>query len=89
MIQFEELRLKLLESEKPLTELAAALGLDEMAKEIETLEEQTAAEGFWEDLQNAQKVTQRIASLKNKITHRLNAFWDNNICKACTVSKIA
>ena len=67
MIQFEELRLKLLESEKPLTELAAALGLDGMAKEIETLEEQTAAEGFWEDLQNAQKVTQRIASLKNKI----------------------
>ena len=67
MVQFEELRLKLLESEKPLTELAAALGLDEMAKEIETLEEQTATEGFWEDLQNAQKVTQRIASLKNKI----------------------
>ena len=67
MIQFEELRLKLLESEKPLGELAAALGLEEMAKEIDTLEEQTAAEGFWEDLQNAQKVTQRIASLKNKI----------------------
>ena len=67
MIQFEELRLKLLESEKPLTELAAALGLDEMAKEIDTLEEQTAAEGFWDNIQNAQKVTQRIASLKNKI----------------------
>ena len=34
MVQFEELRLKLLESEKPMSELAAALGLEEMAKEI-------------------------------------------------------
>jgi elongation factor G len=33
MVQFEELRLKLLESEKPMGELAAALGLEEMAKE--------------------------------------------------------
>ena len=39
MVQFEELRLKLLESEKPMGELAAALGLEEMAKEIATLEE--------------------------------------------------
>ena len=29
MIQFEELRLRLLESEKPLAELADALGLNE------------------------------------------------------------
>ena len=67
MVQFEELRLKLLESEKPMGELAAALGLEEMAKEIATLEEQTAAEDFWDDLKNSQKVLQRIASLKNKI----------------------
>ena len=67
MVQFEELRLKLLESEKPMGELAAALGLEEMAKEIATLEEQTAAEDFWGDLKNSQKVLQRIASLKNKI----------------------
>ena len=67
MVQFEELRLKLLESEKPMGELAAALGLEEMAKEIAVLEEQTAAEDFWGDLKNSQKVLQRIASLKNKI----------------------
>lgn len=67
MVQFEELRLRLLESEKPLKELAAALGLDEMAKEVAALEEQTAAEDFWGDLANSQKVLQRIAALKNKI----------------------
>ena len=67
MVQFEELRLRLLESEKPLKELASALGLEEMAKEVATLEEQTAAEDFWGDLANSQKVLQRIAALKNKI----------------------
>ncbi len=66
MIQFEELRLRLLESEKPLTELASALGLEEMAKEIAQLEEKTTAEDFWGDLANSQKVLQRIAALKNK-----------------------
>ena len=66
MVQFEELRLRLLESEKPLTELASALGLEEMAKEIAVLEEKTTAEDFWGDLANSQKVLQRIAALKNK-----------------------
>ena len=67
MIQFEELRLRLLESEKPLEELAAALGLKEMSEEVETLEKQTADENFWGDLANSQKVLQRISMLKNKI----------------------
>ena len=67
MIQFEELRLRLLESEKPLEELAAALGLKEMSEEVKTLEAQTADENFWGDLGNSQKVLQRISMLKNKI----------------------
>ena len=67
MIQFEELRLRLLESEKPLKELAAALGLQEMTEEVKTLEAQTADENFWGDLANSQKVLQRISLLKSKI----------------------
>ena len=67
MIQFEELRLRLLESQKPLEELAAALGLKEMSEEVKTLEAQTADENFWGDLGNSQKVLQRISMLKNKI----------------------
>lgn len=67
MVQFEELRLKLMENEKPLEELKAALGLEEMAKEVATLEEQTTAEDFWGDLANSQKVLQKIAALKGKI----------------------
>ena len=67
MVQFEELRLRLLESEKPMGELAAALGLEEMAKEIATLEEQTAAEDFWGDLENSQAVLKRISRIKEKL----------------------
>lgn len=67
MIQFEELRLRLLESEKPLTELAGALGLEKMNDEIASLEQQTADASFWDDVQNSNKVLQRIAQLKNKV----------------------
>lgn len=67
MIQFEELRLRLLESEKPLTELAGALGLDKMNEEIATLEAKTAETSFWDDVQNSNKVLQRISQLKNKV----------------------
>ncbi len=67
MIQFEELKLRLLESEKPLEELAAALGLKEMADELAELEERTTAEDFWGDLANSQKILQRIGMLKGRI----------------------
>ena len=44
MVQFEELRLSLLDYEEKLKQLREALGLDDMNKEIETLEAQTAEE---------------------------------------------
>ena len=67
MIQFEELRLSLLDYEEKLGQLREALGLDDMNKEIEVLEAQTAEDGFWNDLANSQKVQQRISQLKNKV----------------------
>ena len=67
MLQFEELRLQLLESEKPLKDLAEALGLEKMKQEIADLEAQTADNGFWDDIANSQKVLQRISQLKNKV----------------------
>lgn len=67
MLQFEELRLSLLESETPLKELADALGLEKMKAEIAELEAQAAEENFWNDLKNSQKVLQRTSMLKNKV----------------------
>ncbi len=67
MLQFEELRLELLESEQPLKDLAEALNLDAAKAEIAKLEEQTAVGDFWDDIENSQKVLQRISQLKNKV----------------------
>lgn len=67
MLQFEELRLSLLENEKPLEDLKAALGLDQMRDEIKRLEDEAAKDGFWDDLENSQKVLQRTSNLKNKV----------------------
>ena len=67
MLQYEELRLSLLDYEEKLTQLRDALGLDAMQKEIAELEAQTAEDGFWNDLDRSQKVQQRISQLKNKV----------------------
>lgn len=67
MIQYEDLRLRLLESEKPLEDLKAALGMEKMSGEVEKLEKQAAEDGFWEDIENSQKVLQRTKMLKNRI----------------------
>lgn len=67
MLQYEELRLKLQESEKPLAELKESIGYDQMSKEVKELEAQTAENGFWDDIENSQKVLKHISSLKNKI----------------------
>lgn len=79
MLQYEELRLRLMESEKPLKDLAEALGLDAMQQEVEKLEAESADENFWGDLENSQKVLQRISNLKSKISSygRLKADYDD------------
>jgi len=67
MLQYEELRLSLLESEKPLADLADAIGLTTLKTEIEKLEALTAEEGFWNDVANSNAVLKKLAGLKNKV----------------------
>ena len=67
MLQFEELRLELNSYSDKLKDLAEALGLEKMKKEIVALEEQSACDGFWNDLANSQKVLQRTSALKAKV----------------------
>ncbi|MDO4847663.1 MAG: peptide chain release factor 2 [Clostridiaceae bacterium] len=68
MLQFEELRLRLLQSEKPLGDLADALGLDKMRDELAEIEAKTAENGFWDDIKGSQVVLKRQSTLKNRIT---------------------
>ncbi len=81
MLQFEELRLELLESEKPLKDLADALGLDKMQEEIAELEKMSAADGFWDDLENSQKVLRRTSMLKNKVAdyNSINTLYEDTL----------
>ena len=67
MLQFEELRLKLENLYPDIEELANAIGLDALKREAAELDQRAAADGFWNDMESAQKVTQRAATVKNRI----------------------
>ena len=66
MLQFEELKRELEEQEKALEDLGQALGLEKLREEVEMLEHKSAEPGFWDNMEQAQKVTQRMAALKDK-----------------------
>ena len=68
MLEFENLRFRLLESEKPILNLREALAIDLVKNEIEQLEAQAAAPDFWDDMENSQKVLKRTGSLKAKLS---------------------
>jgi peptide chain release factor 2 len=79
MLQFEELRLSLQELEPELKDLAEALGLEGMKKEIAELDQKAAAPDFWNDMERSQKILQRSSALKNKISsyERLKASYED------------
>ncbi len=67
MLQFEELKLRLEGLFPDIEDLANASGIKQMERETEELDAQAAADGFWDDMDAAQKVVQKNAILKSKI----------------------
>lgn len=67
MLQFEELKLALTGLEPELLDLAEALDLTGMQKEVAELEKQAADPDFWNDMENSKKVLRRTSALKGKI----------------------
>ena len=67
MLQFEELKLSLEAIRPEIDDLKSALGLDSMKSEIEQLENRAAEPGFWDDMENSQKILQRTSNLKDKV----------------------
>ena len=67
MLQFEELKLNLEAMKPEIDDLASALGLGQMRSEIQQLENRAAEPGFWDDMENSQKILQRTANLKAKV----------------------
>lgn len=76
MIEYEELRFRLLESEDTVKNLKEALAIDMLKKEIAELEECSSAADFWDDMENSQKTMQRIGSLKAKVASYENVKND-------------
>ena len=66
VIEFDEYKQKITAMKPQLERLKNALKLSEAEAELDALEEQSAQDGFWSDLENSQKVQQRIKQLKNK-----------------------
>ncbi|MCL2507862.1 MAG: peptide chain release factor 2 [Oscillospiraceae bacterium] len=81
MLQFEELKLELLDYSKKLDDLRDALGLEETRREIALLEDQTSDGDFWNDPQSSQKVLQKISAMKNKIAafESLKSSYDDTL----------
>ena len=79
MIEFEEYKVKLTGLRPTLLNLGGALHLDEARSEVDRLEKQSAEDGFWNDIENSQKVLQRIKQLKNKCQRydALSSRWDD------------
>ncbi|MCL2023706.1 MAG: peptide chain release factor 2 [Oscillospiraceae bacterium] len=67
MLQFEELKQTLQEQKPKLEHLKEALVLGDVQAEIAELEEKSAAEGFWNDMNSSKQVLQRISRLKAKL----------------------
>lgn len=81
MVQFEELRLDLERLRPEIDDLADALGLKQMESEIQQLELRAAEPGFWDDMENSQKILQRTASLKGKVEayNKLNSAYEDTL----------
>ena len=67
MIILDELRVEMTGYRKEMAELADVLNIEAAKKRVEELGEETAKEGFWDDLENSQKVLKEQKSLEKKI----------------------
>ncbi len=79
MLQFDEYKVKLNNLRPELEDLDQALGLEAAQREAEMLESESASDGFWDNLEKAQRVQQRVKQLRNKIEgqQKRKTQWDD------------
>ena len=85
LIEYDEYKQKLRELGPELQKLAAALDVDSARQEAQRLEDETAQDGFWNDLERSQKVQMRLKQLQNKVSRqeKLVSEWEdlNALCE--------
>jgi peptide chain release factor 2 len=67
MIILDDLRVEMAGYRKEMTELADVLNIKGAKEKLEELNAKVAEDGFWDDLENSQKVLQETKSLEKKI----------------------
>ena len=79
LIEYDAYKQKLRDLKPELDELSAALDIDAARQEAARLEDETAQDGFWNDLERSQKVQQRLKQLQNKIARqeKLLSAWED------------
>ena len=79
LIEYDEYKQKLRDLGPELDKLSAALDMDGAQAEAAKLEDETAQDGFWNDLERSQKVQQRLKQLQNKIARhkKLVSEWED------------
>ena len=79
LIEYDEYKQKLRELGPELEKLSAALDIDSARSEAARLEDETAQDGFWNDLERSQKVQQRLKQLQNKVARqeKLIQEWED------------
>ncbi len=79
MLEFEEYKGKLNALKPTLDDLQDALHLEEAKREIAELQEESAQDGFWNNVSHSQQVQQRIKQLQTKCEKydKLRSSWDD------------
>lgn len=67
MIILDDLRVEMVGYRKEMAELADVLNIKGAQEELAELNKKAAEEGFWDDLENSQKVLQKTKNLEKKI----------------------
>ena len=81
MLLIDELRLELEGYRKDMADLYNILNIDKLKEDNAKLQEQSAADGFWDDLENSQKVMQTIKQNEATIENykKLNEMLEDTL----------
>ena len=85
MLQFDEYKVKLNNLKPALEQLGISLDLDGAERELDELRARSAAPGFWDDVEKAQKIQQHISRLEAKVDgqRKRESQWEDllTICE--------
>ena len=79
LIEYDAYKQKLRDLRPELDKLSAALDIESARQEAQRLEDETAQDGFWNDLERSQKVQMRLKQLQNKMSRqeKLVSSWED------------